>query len=95
MIVYIILKSSQSMSEKLDHFSVLDLNINAINARTVIEEIKDILLAYDLEIVRIRLEQNNTIRILSKYKSKINTNDVIAKISQINNVIEISEIIER
>ena len=93
-IVFFVLKNSRTLSDKFDHFSILDLSIKSSNAKEVIDEIKRIVETYNLEIVKIKIE-NDTIRLLSRYKERIDANAVIASIAKTSNVDEVVEILER
>ena len=82
-----------------DYFSVLDLNIKTNKPKEILDKVKKILSDNSLDLVKVKIsdefEEDKYIRILTKYKMKININDVILNISKIEEVKEVVEIIER
>lgn len=98
-IVFALLKYSRGLSNKIDHFSILDLNIKTDKPKEIIDDVKSVFKKNNLEIVRLKtsddFDDEKFVRVLLKYKMKINVNDVILSISKINNVKEVAEIVER
>ena len=96
-IVYFILSSSYKLSNKLDHFSLLTLNISTKdNPEGVLNQIEKIFSDYELDIKQLKRfeeQDNNTIfKIIGQYNKKgFNKNNIIKKISLIENVIEVLE----
>ena len=98
-VVFFLLKYAIGLSNKLEHFSVLDLNIKTNKPKEILDKVKKILSDNSLDLVKVKIsdefEEDKYIRILTKYKMKININDVILNISKIEEVKEVVEIIER
>lgn len=98
-IVYFILSSSYKISDKLDHFNLLTLNISAkCNPEGVLNQVEKIFSDFDLDIKQLkRLEDSNTenettFKIIGQYNKRgFNKNNVVKKISLIENVVEVLE----
>lgn len=100
LIAYIILSYSYKISDKLDHFHVLDLEIRINkNVKEVLTEIEEILSNYNVEIKQIKRPnkedsdiEGEIIKVLGQYNKKgFNKNELISKITSIDNVSEILE----
>lgn len=99
-IVYIILSYSYKISDKLDHFSVLELDIK-INKqiKETLVEVEKCLTNYKVEIKQIKRqgkedkeEEEETIHIIGHYNKKaFKKNELIRNITSIENVEEILE----
>ena len=97
LIVYIILSYSYKISDKLDHFDILELDIK-INkeVKETLAEIEETLSAYQVEIKQMKRlkkeekEDIETIHIIGNYNKKgFKKNEVIRKITSIQNIEEV------
>ncbi|MCI8636988.1 MAG: MgtC/SapB family protein [Clostridia bacterium] len=97
LIVYIILSYSYKISDKLDHFDILELDIK-INKELeeTLAEIEKTLSAYQVEIKQMKRlkkeekEDIETIHIIGNYNKKgFKKNEVIRKITSIQNIEEV------
>ena len=100
LIVYIVLSYSYKISDKLDHFKILELQITiAQNSNEVISEIGNIFSDFNIDIKHIKrpkkdeLEgQTETINIVGQHSKKdFNKNELMKAISSLENVTEIME----
>ena len=100
LIVYIVLSYSYKISDKLDHFKILELQITiAQNSNEVISEIGNIFSDFNIDIKHIKrpkkdeLEgQTETINIVGQHSKKdFNNNELMKAISSLENVTEIME----
>lgn len=96
-VVYAVLSYSHILSDKLEHFNFLDLEILSDSPKEVISGIKKVLNNNELEITKIKIDKekdDRTIRVIAKYKEKINVNEIIPNIMEIDKVIEVVEVKE-
>lgn len=100
LIVYVILSHSYRISDKLDHFGILDLQISAEkNTEDVLNQIEQILSTYNADIKQMKkdgededLAHSATFRIVAQYnKRDFNKNEIIKNISLIENVCGVTE----
>lgn len=100
LIVYIVLSYSYKVSDKLDHFNLLELQINiSQNAEDVLTQIQNIFSDYGVDIKHIKrpkkdeLEANSEIiNIVGQYSRKgFKKNELFSAISSLENVTEIME----
>ena len=99
LIAYVILSYSYKISDKLDHFDVIELQITINeNVKNTLEKIEDYLSEYKIEIKQIKRPNKNndseeeTIRILGQYnKMELKKNGLIRNITALDNVIEVIE----
>lgn len=100
LIVYIILSYSYKISDRLDHFNILELDIKIHeNVKEVLAKIEECLSDFQVEIKQIkRLHQENeeevgeTIHIIGHYNKKgFKKNELLRNITSIENVEEIIE----
>ena len=100
LIVYVILSHSYRISDKLDHFGILDLQISAEkNTEDVLNQIEQILSNYNADIKQMKkdgededLAHSATFRIVAQYnKRDYNKNEIIKNISLIENVCGVTE----
>lgn len=107
LISYVILSYSYKISDKLDHFEVLELDIEIEkDVKEAVEEIEKTLSKYNVEIKHIKKlsqindkvkeEEENTnldaIKIIAHYNKKdVNKNEILSKISAIDNVCQVVE----
>lgn len=99
-IVYIILSYSYKVSDKLDHFNLLDLHISiSNNTEEVLTKIENLYSKYQLDIKQMkRLDEVETdsdctvLKVVGQYNKKdFNKNQFIKNLSLIENVSEILE----
>ncbi len=98
LIVYIILSYSYKISDKLDHFDILELNVKINNevSKTLIA-IEEILSKYQVEIKQMkrpkkedRDEDGETIRIIGNYNKKgFKKNELVRTLVAIENIEEV------
>lgn len=96
-VVYAVLSYSHFLSDKLEHFNFLDLEILADSPKEVLSGVKKILNDNELEIVKIKIDKekkNKAIRVVAKYKEKLDMNDIISNIMEIEKVNEVVEVKE-
>lgn len=99
LIVYIILSRSYKVSDKLDHFGILDLQISIDkDTEETLTEIEKVLTYYNIDIKQMIRKGDNgaseptVLNIVSQYNKKsINKNELLKKLSLIKNVRGISE----
>ena len=100
LIVYIVLSYSYKVSDKLDHFNLLELQINiSKNADDVLTQIQNIFSNYGVDIKHIKrpkkdeLEADSEIiNIVGQYSKKgFKKNELFSTISSLENVTEIME----
>ena len=100
LIVYVILSYSYKISEKLDHFNILDLQVAiSQNVDDALTEIESILSEYKIDIKQMKkLDEDDTndsptvLKIIGHYNKKgFNKNQLLKNISLIENVTEIIE----
>ena len=99
LIVYVILSYSYKLSDKLDHFDIIELQITiSNNVKEVLEKIEDCLSEYKIEIKHIKRpskysnSSEETIRIIGQYnKMEFKKKGLIRSISAID---EVNEVIE-
>lgn len=96
-VVYAVLSYSHILSDKLEHFNFLDLEILSDSPKEVISGIKKVINDNELEIIKIKIDKekdDRTIRVVAKYKEKINVNEIIPNIMELDKVIEVVEVKE-
>ena len=101
LIAYIILSYSYKVSELLDHFSVLELEIKITeNVKETLTEIENCLTDYKVEIKNIKrpdkddqYTESELIKIIGHYNKRgFKKNELLKNITSINNVSEVMEI---
>ena len=100
LIVYVILSHSYRISDKLDHFGMLDLQISADkNAEDVLNQVEKLLSNCNVDIKQMKksdedveFDDSSTFRIVCQYNKKdFNKNELIKNISLIENVCGVTE----
>lgn len=100
LIVYVILSYSYKISDKLDHFGMLDLQISADkNAEDVLNQVEKLLSNCNVDIKQMKksdedveFDDSSTFRIVCQYNKKdFNKNELIKNISLIENVCGVTE----
>lgn len=94
-VVYVVLSYSHMLSTKLEHTDILDLNISASNPKEIIKDLSEILKNYNVEIVRLKIIENEDaedyIRVILKYKENTDKNEILSNIIEIDKVKEVVE----
>lgn len=100
LIVYIILSYSYKISDRLDHFNVLELEIRiSENVKEVLTRVEEYLSDYEVEIKQIKRqnkenteEEGETIHIVGNYNKKgFKKNELIKNITSIESVEEVMQ----
>ena len=100
LIVYVILSYSYKISEKLDHFNILDLQVEiSENVDDALTEVESILSEYKVDIKQMKkLDEDDSddnptvLKIIGHYNKKgFNKNQLLKNLSLIENVSEIIE----
>ncbi len=98
LIVYIILSYSYKISDKLDHFDVLELDIKVTEAiKEALVTIEEVLTKYQVEIKQMKRlkkqeddEKGETIHIVGHYNKKgFKKNELIRNLSMLENIAEV------
>ena len=97
-VVYAVLSYSHVLSDRLEHYNYLDLDIRADRPKEVLDSVKNLLTKNKLEIVKMKLlgndEDNQHIKIMVKYKKSLNTNNIVSEIMKLDTVKEVLEMKE-
>ena len=96
-VIYCVLSYSHVLSDKLERFNFLDLEIIADNPKIIIDEVKNILTGNEVEIVKMKVFDDkgvSFIKIEGKYREKIETNYIMSRIMSIESVKEVVEVKE-
>ena len=95
-IVYFILSYSHKLSDKLDHFDVLEFHIK-LSKDEALKQIEKTLSRYEVNIKQIKRltrdenEKNQSVIIVGEYNKKIfNKNELISNISSLKNVVDVA-----
>lgn len=96
-VVYAVLSYSHILSDTLEHFSFLDLEVFADNPKDIVSDIKKLINENNLELIKLKIDKEKDekcIRLVAKYKEKSEVNDFminIMKIDKVNEVVEVKE----
>ena len=104
-VAYMVLSYSYKISDRLDHFNILDLEIKISEKESeTIKTIEDTLSNFNVDIKKIKRCQpenddgdnipssKSTIKILAQYNKKdINKNKIISSLTALDNIVEILE----
>lgn len=96
-VIYCVLSYSHVLSDKLERFNFLDLEITVDNPKTIIDEVKNILTGNEVEIVKMKVYDEkgvSYIKLEGKYREKIETNYIMSRIMSLEPVKEVVEIKE-
>ena len=96
-VIYCVLSYSHVLSDKLERFNFLDLEIFADNPKSIIDDVKNILTGNEVEIVKMKVFGDkgvNYIKIEGKYREKIETNYIMSRIMSLESVKEVVEVKE-
>ena len=95
-VVYCVLSYSHYFSNTLEHYYFIDLEITVQNPKTVLEGIEKILDEQKLEIIKMKIIDNEDskeyIKLEAKYKEKVDANKVVSEIMKLENVKEVIEV---
>ncbi len=95
-VVYCVLSYSHYFSNTLEHYYFIDLEITVQNPKTVLEGIEKILNEQKLEIIKMKIMDNDDakeyIKLEAKYKEKVDANKVVSEIMKLENVKEVIEV---
>ena len=97
-VVYCVLSYSHFFSNTLEHYYFIDLEISTKKPKEIIEYVKDILNKQKLEIIKMKIYENDDdenkdyIKLEAKYKESIDANKIISDIMKIESVGEVIEI---
>lgn len=95
-VVYAVLSYSHVLSNRLEHYNFFDFEVTATNPKETIDEIRQVLNKYELEIVKIFISdedtKNDIVKIVVKYKEKIDINTIITNILKIDKVTGVVEV---
>lgn len=96
LVVYCVLSYSHILSNKLEHFTFLNLDIATTRPKEILEDIREILNTEKLEILKMRIvdnegEDNDYIKIEIRYKDPVDTNKLVSRIMSVNTVKEVVE----
>lgn len=96
-VVYAVLSYSHILSDKLEHFNFLDLEVLANSPKETLINIKQILDDSELDIVKLKVDKEKSdkaIKIVARYKDQINKNKIMSDIMEIEKVEEVVEVKE-
>lgn len=96
-VIYCVLSYSHVLSDKLERFNFLDLEITVDNPKTIIDEVKNILTGNEVEIVKMKVYDEkgvSFIKLEGKYREKIETNYIMSRIMSLEPVKEVVEVKE-
>lgn len=95
-VVYAVLSYAHVLSNKLEHYNFLDLKVTVRNPKEIVSQIREILSIYDLKIVEISVSDedrtNDILRIVAKYKERLDVNKLITNILELDKVTEVVEV---
>lgn len=95
-VVYAVLSYAHVLSNKLEHYNFLDFEITSKNPKEIANQVREILEVYDLEIVKIFISdeenKNDMLKVVAKYKEKLDVNKLITNILELDNVTGVVEV---
>jgi len=96
-VVYIVLRHSSSLSEKIGHFHNINLHVESSNPKKVMDEIQDLLDRNKIEVREMVIDENDdtrTVEITGKHRDPINKNKLFADLLSLDTVSKVYEIEE-
>ena len=93
-VIYCVLSYSHVLSDKLERFNFLDLEITVDNPKIIIDEVKNILTGNEVEIVKMKVYDEkgvSYIKLEGKYREKIEINYIMSRIMSLEPVKEVVE----
>lgn len=94
-VVYVVLKHSSSISEKVGHFHTINLHVETPTPKEVMNEVQIFLDRNKIEVKEIMIEEENStnyIKITGKHRDEINKNRLLSDLLSINNITKVHEI---
>lgn len=94
-VVYIVLKHSSAISEKVGHFHTINLHVETPTPKEVMNEVQIFLDRNKIEVKEIMIEEENPtnyIKITGKHRDEINKNRLLSDLLSINNITKVQEI---
>lgn len=95
-VVYAVLSYAHVLSNKLEHYNFLDFEVTVKNPKEIVGQVREVLGIYDLEIVEISVSdedrKNDILRIVAKYKERLDVNKLITSILEIDKVTGVVEV---
>lgn len=95
-VVYAVLSYAHVLSNKLEHYNFLDFEVTAKNPKEIVDQVREVLGVYDLEIVKISISdedrKSDILRIVAKYKEKLDVNKLITSILELDKVTGVVEV---
>ena len=94
-VVYVVLKHSSSISEKVGHFHTINLHVETPTPKEVMNEVQIFLDRNKIEVKEIMIEEENStnyIKITGKHRDEINKNRLLSDLLSINNITKVQEI---
>ncbi len=95
-VVYAVLSYAHVLSNKLEHYNFLDFEVTAKNPKEIVDQVREVLEVYDLEIVKISIsdedKKSDILRIIAKYKEKLDINKLITSILELDKVTGVVEV---
>lgn len=95
-VVYAVLSYAHVLSNKLEHYNFLDFEVTVKNPKEIVAQVREVLGIYDLEIVEISVSdedrKSDILRIVAKYKEKLDVNKLITSILEIDKVTGVVEV---
>ena len=96
-VIYCVLSYSHVLSDKLERFNFLDLEITVDNPKIIIDEVKNILTGNEVEIVKMKVYDEkgvSYIKLEGKYREKLEINYIMSRIMSLEPVKEVVEVKE-
>lgn len=95
-VVYAVLSYAHVLSNKLEHYNFLDFEVTAKNPKEIANQVREVLNMYDLEIVEISVSdedrKSDILRIVAKYKEKLDVSKLITSILELDKVTGVVEV---
>ena len=96
-VVYAVLSYSHVLSGKLEHYNFIDLEVISETPKEILENLRQIFSSFELEIVKMQIVDSKSdehIRIILKYKERVNMNEIMSQVMKIEQVKEVVEVKE-
>lgn len=95
-VVYAVLSYAHVLSNKLEHYNFLDFEVTVKNPKEIVGQVREVLQMYNLEIVEISVSdedrKSDILRIVAKYKERLNVSKLITSILEIDKVTGVVEV---
>lgn len=98
-VVYIVLRHSSSISEKIGHFHDINLHIESTNPKEIMLELQELLDRNKIEVQEMNIDKGDentikTVEITGKHRDPINKNRLLADMLSIDTVSKVFEVEE-